>query len=129
MTFQTNTTNQPVRPPVPAYPHLNPTPASGPPVIVQTGLADVNMKGPRANWPASIGYVLFKLSETRTRPSRVMFRSQPVETWRLGTTIWLQKAGTMENLGEYMIVGLMEAQSGEYAGQIPDRLTKACVMV
>ena len=115
--------------PVPAYPHLTPTPATGPPVIVQIGLADVNLQGPRANWPASVAYVLFKLSEKRTRPSRLMFRSQPVDDWKLGTTFWLQKSGSMENLGEYMIVGLMEAQSGEYAGQIPDRLTKACLML
>lgn len=113
------------RKPHSAYPHL--VPDEQPSVQVQIGLTDINLRS-GWSWPERFAYVLFKLSENRTRPTRIMFSKMAVDGWRLGTCfeLWASGHGT---LGTYMIVGVLDEQTREDAGQVPDRLIKSCLML
>lgn len=67
-----------------------------------------------------VGYTLFKVSEPRTRPTRVITSYGPVSGWQIGTTIHLQHDQTMAYMGEYRIVGIVSWDDDESAGQVPD---------
>lgn len=113
--------------PIPRYPHLTPTPGAPYDVYVQIALDDVNINQVLGrNFPADCAYVLYKTNNERTRPTRIMFTDKPEDGWRMGSTVALYKSSTSEHLGEYMIVGVKHGPTGESAGELPDRLIKAC---
>lgn len=73
-------------------------------------------------------YVLYKLNERRTRPTRVLTSFGPIPDWRIGTVLWLAHDQTNATLGEYMIVGVKDFSTGEQTGDIPDLSIKHAVM-
>ena len=70
---------------------------------------------------AHVGYVLYKLSDARSRPTRVMTSDRPIAQWRLGSTLRLYDKATGSLLGKYKIVGARDATVDENAGDVPDR--------
>lgn len=115
--------------PLKAYPHLQPLPGTPPTAIVQIGLADVNLLDtPADEWPADCAYVLYKTNEERSRPTRILFTSAPVEGWRMGSVVTLYQGGSMNELGTYMVVAVFHGPTGENAGGVPDRKIKACLV-
>lgn len=64
-------------------------------------------------------YVLFKLNDSRTRPTRVLTSHGPVKEWKLDTEIHLEHDQTNQYMGHYKIVGIHHFESGEMAGQVP----------
>ncbi len=79
--------------------------------------------------PGSTFYVMYKLSEARTRPTRVLIsRSGPRPGWRIGTHFDLYHGTTGNSLGEYMVVGILDSDSGELTGDVPDRAIKAAAL-
>ena len=115
--------------PFPAYPHLTPQFPSNPTVHVQIGLSDTNLANPVLASRPPFAYVLYKMDQSRTRPTRIMLSSEPESEWKLGTALHLVNSSRGDELGDYMIVGVKDTDSGEYAGQIPDRLIKTCMKV
>lgn len=127
MVYTTNTTNTPTvthtRKGPPPYDHLN--------IVLNPsiGVIDVSLRGTgNARQPDGyliapdmVVYVLFKMNEERTRPTRILGMERAVPGWRLGTVIHVRNAQTKEHLGEYMIVGAIDHNTGEHVGDVPDR--------
>jgi hypothetical protein len=66
-----------------------------------------------------VGYVLYKMSESRTKPTRVLRVAEPHASIRLGTMIWLANNGSRSgDLGQYCVVGAISYDTGEEAGTI-----------
>jgi hypothetical protein len=77
---------------------------------------------------AQTAYVLFKLNEARTRPTRVMTSFGNITHWKLGTEIVLEHDQTQVVLGRYRIDGIHHFASGERAGEVPNLKLKHCVV-
>lgn len=72
-------------------------------------------------------YVLFKVNEARTRPTRVFTSYGCIDGWKIGTIIHLQHDQTGAYLGEYRITGIRDYATGESAGDVPSMRIKHCV--
>lgn len=104
------------------YPHLQPrTPAQFNGIYVSTGHTPINMKT-TASPSGQVAYALFKTDGTRNRVTRILTAPTRFEDWRLGTVISLRHATDSRELGEYMVVGVRDIDSGEDAGDVPNRL-------
>lgn len=66
-------------------------------------------------------YFLFKLTDQRTRPTRVMTVSRPLAGVKIGTEfeLWDTDGGTY--IGPYKVVGVKDRLIAEEAGETPDR--------
>ena len=62
-------------------------------------------------------YYLFKVSEARTRPTRVLFTEQHLQDTKLGTRWQLTDGQTV--LGQYEVVGIAHFDTGYAVGVIP----------
>src|SRR5688500_10650162 len=78
--------------------------------------------------PTTVVYVLFKLNDKRTRPTRVVTSAGGIRGWKLGTILHLEHDQTQAYLGEYMIVGVKDFGNDEAAADIPDRAIKHSVL-
>lgn len=72
-------------------------------------------------------YVLFKVNESRTRPTRVFTSFGNFPDWKIGTLVHLQHDQTNAYLGEYRVSGIHHFATGEMAGDVPDLKIKHCV--
>lgn len=76
--------------------------------------------------PNLVAYVMFKLNDERTRPTRVI-TSHGVATWNLGEKYSLYHDQTGAFLGDYEVVGIADFALGYAVGDIPDRMLKHSV--
>lgn len=67
-----------------------------------------------------IGYVLFKLDDNRTRPTRVLTGYGAVPGWTVGQAIHLHHDQTGAYMGHYKIVGVVDFDTMETAGDVPN---------
>lgn len=65
-------------------------------------------------------YVLFKLSDNRTRPTRILTSIGPLADVKIGTTLELIHDQDGKRLGEYQVVGIHDFGSDEQIGDVPD---------
>lgn len=65
-------------------------------------------------------YVLNKLNETRTRPTRVITSFGPLYGVKIGTELALDHDQDSSWLGDYEVVGIHHFESGETAGNVID---------
>jgi len=72
-------------------------------------------------------YVMFKVSEQRTRPTRVFTSFGNFPDWKIGTLVHFQHDQTGAYLGEYRVSGIHVYANGEMAGDVPDSKIKHCV--
>lgn len=72
-------------------------------------------------------YVMFKTTDARTRPTRVLTSWGPLAGWTLGTLHDLYHDQTGAQLGRYRVVGVKDFASGEQAGDVPDYKIKHSV--
>lgn len=78
--------------------------------------------------PKQVVYVMYKISERRTRPTRNVTSYGPIDGWRIGTTVYLMHDQTHAMLGEYKVVGVKDFATGEEAGDVPDLSIKHAVV-
>lgn len=67
-----------------------------------------------------VGYVLWKTSEQRTRPTRILTGYGAVRGWTIGTEIHLHHDQTGAYMGQYRIHGVIDFDTMEAAGDVPD---------
>ncbi len=71
--------------------------------------------------PDLVAYVMFKLNEQRTRPTRVLTSAGLLgPDWMLDMEHMLYHDQTGAQLGTYKVVGIHDFASGETAGDVPD---------
>lgn len=75
-----------------------------------------------------VAYVLFKTSDKRTRPTRVVTSFGLVPGWKIGTELVLEHDQTQYYMGDYQIVGIHDFASGEWAGDVPNYKIKHAVL-
>jgi len=74
-------------------------------------------------------YVLFKLNDNRTRPTRVMTSFGPIAGVKLSSELDLYDDQSGKWLGRYRVDGIHHFATGELAGVVPDRNDiKHCVV-
>lgn len=73
-------------------------------------------------------YVLWKMNEARSRPTRVITSIGLVSGWKIGTIIHLEHDQDRSYLGEYKITGMHDFGSMERAGDVPDMKIKHSVL-
>lgn len=71
-----------------------------------------------------VGYVLFKTSEQRSRPTRVLTGYGTIPGWTVGTEIHLHHDQTGAYMGQYRIDGVVDFDTMETAGRVPDMKIK-----
>lgn len=71
-------------------------------------------------------YVMFKLNDARTRPTRVLTSFGAM--WKLDEVVELFHDQTGAQLGTYKVVGIHDFRSGEMAGNVPDSKIKHAVL-
>lgn len=74
-----------------------------------------------------VGYVLFKVNEARTRPTRVLTGYGDCG-WRIGDMIHLHHDQTGAYMGEYRVHGIVDFDTMETAGEVPSIKIKWQVM-
>lgn len=74
-----------------------------------------------------VAYVLFKTSESRTRPTRVL-TSIGGMGWKVGDEMRLYHSQTGLLLGHYQICGISRKDNYIKVGNVPDRLIRHCVV-
>lgn len=67
-----------------------------------------------------IAYVLWKVNENRTRPTRVLTSYGGIPGWTLGTEIHLHHDQTGAYMGKYRIAGVVDFDTMETAGDVPN---------
>lgn len=72
-------------------------------------------------------YVLFKTSDARTRPTRVLTSFGALSDWHVGKEVDLSHDQTGRLLGRYRVVGVHHFASGERVGDVPNMKLKHCV--
>ncbi len=72
-------------------------------------------------------YVMWKTSDARTRPTRVLTSSGPLPGWKLNAEFDLYHDQTGAQMGRYKVVGVKHFGSLEQAGDIPDIAIKHAV--
>jgi hypothetical protein len=72
-------------------------------------------------------YVMWKTSDTRTRPTRVLASSGPLPGWKIDSEHDLYHDQTGAQMGRYRVVGVKDLKSGEQAGNVPDFSIKHAV--
>lgn len=83
-----------------------------------------------------VAYVLFKSSEERTRPTRVLTSHGPLHTYatgkplalKIGDIISLKNDEDSRWLGDYTIVGIHREDNGASIGDVPSTKIKHCVV-
>lgn len=70
--------------------------------------------------PGQTAYVMFKVSEARTRPTRVFTSFGNFPDWKIGTLVHFMHDQTGAYLGEYRVSGIHHFATGEMAGDVPD---------
>lgn len=78
--------------------------------------------------PNSVAYVLWKLQDNRSRPTRVVTSAGLIDGWKLETVLELYHDQTGAQLGSYRIVGIVDFASGEKAGNVIDFALKHSVL-
>ena len=82
-----------------------------------------------------VAYVLYKTSEERTRPTRVLISSGPLHhqggaldglALKLGDTIKLRHERSKVVLGIYRVAGISRADTGLALGEVPNRMIRRC---
>jgi len=85
--------------------------------------------------PDWVAYVLFKTSEERTRPTRVLITRGPLHhsggpldglTLKINDVIRLRHERSMVVLGVYKIAGIARSDTGLTLGDVPDRMIRRC---
>lgn len=74
-----------------------------------------------------IGYVLWKRSEGRTKPTRVLTSFGTLSKVFVGTMVELVHDQSGAVLGTYEVVGITHFGTGEVAGEVPGIRIKHCV--
>jgi hypothetical protein len=79
--------------------------------------------------PGWVVYVLWKTSDARSRPTRVITSHGPVPGWKVGEKLYVQH-DEGRYLGDYEIVGITYASSsaGRSVGSIPSLKIKHSVV-
>lgn len=72
-------------------------------------------------------YVLFKLNEERTRPTRVVTSYGRMD-WAIGSVVELAHDQTRTWLGAYRVTGIRDFATGQTWGIVPDMRIKHCVV-
>ncbi len=72
-------------------------------------------------------YVMWKLDEARTRPTRVLTSFGPLKGWEIDSVHDLHHDQTGAQMGSYKVVGVHHFRSGEMAGNVPDIKIKHAV--
>jgi len=72
-------------------------------------------------------YVLQKVSEARTRPTRVLTSFAGITSVGIGSRFMLRHDQHFTGLGEYEVVGIAEFFSGVRFGDVPNRKIMHCV--
>ncbi len=67
-----------------------------------------------------VGYILWKVNETRTRPTRILTGYGTIPEWTIDTRIHLHHDQTNAYMGEYRIAGVVDFDTMETAGDVPD---------
>ncbi len=80
-----------------------------------------------APWYGQTVYVMWKTSDARTRPTRVLSSSGPLPGWKLNAVFDLYHDQTGAQMGTYKVVGVKDFKSGEHAGDIPNIAIKHAV--
>lgn len=73
-----------------------------------------------------VAYVLFKLSDERTRPTRVVTSFGSADL-RIGDEADFYHDQTGAQLGRYMVVGIADYRTMTFKGEVPDRALKHSV--
>ena len=82
-----------------------------------------------------VAYVLFKTSEERSRPTRVLITRGPLLhsggaldglALKLGDVIRLRHERSRVVLGVYRIAGINRADTGLALGEVPNRMIRRC---
>ena len=77
--------------------------------------------------PKLVVYVMWKTSDGRTRPTRVLTSAGPLAGWTLGSEHELYHDQSGAQMGVYKVVGVKDFASGEQAGNIPNFKIKHAV--
>lgn len=77
--------------------------------------------------PGQTAYILFKVNEARTRPTRIFTSFGHTPEWKIGTILHLHHDQTGAYLGEYRISGIVDYGTMETAGEVPNLKIKHCV--
>ncbi len=72
-------------------------------------------------------YVMWKTSDARTRPTRVLTSAGPLPGWKINAEFDLYHDQTGAQMGRYKVVGVKDFKSREQAGDIPDIAIKHAV--
>lgn len=72
----------------------------------------------------AVGYVLWKESDSRTRPTRVVLAQDGGRGWKLDDQLHLYHFQTGLSLGLYRICGIVRNDNGAQLGDVPDRMIK-----
>lgn len=75
-----------------------------------------------------VAYVLWKVSEHRVRPTRVITSAGPMAGWRIDSEHELYHDQTGAQMGRYKVVGVTDLETGDEAGYVPDFLIKHSVV-
>ena len=75
-----------------------------------------------------VAYVLWKLEDNRSRPTRVLTGYGLQPDWKLETVLELYHDQTGAQLGSYRIVGIVDFASGEKVGNVIDFALKHSVL-
>ncbi len=78
-------------------------------------------------WATGVVYVMWKTSDARTRPTRVITSSGALSGWKINEEFELYHDQTGAQMGRYKVVGVKDFSTGEFAGQIPDLAIKHAV--
>lgn len=102
------------------------------PTNTNTGRAFIN---PWSEVSSGVAYVLFKTSEQRTRPTRVLVSDEPIyhaggqldgRALKLGDHIKLRREDSNVVLGVYEVCGINRADTGRRLGNVPNQLIRRC---
>lgn len=65
-------------------------------------------------------YVLFKMNDSRTRPTRIMTSHGLLAALKIGVEAQVYGGQPEKFLGRYKVVGIHHFESGEMVGDVPD---------
>lgn len=81
---------------------------------------------------AWVGYVLYKLDDSRTRPTRLLtshggYTTRDGHQVALGDKFYVYNQQNRALLGVYQVVGITRADNGAWVGDVPPLKLKHCV--
>jgi hypothetical protein len=77
--------------------------------------------------PRQVAFVLFKMNENRTRPTRVVTSFGGYDASQVGDVWELRHDQTDAYLGDYKVVGIVDFTTGAKHGEVPNRPIKLAV--